>query len=452
MLVVIGLVVGVLVFNYYEEQSVLIDELRRADSVDEVAIAEARNDILRHTLTAAAGFAGAAVLLLNFQKQRAEEYNATQQRIADLRIQAVEQLGSDSAAVRIGGLHNLERLGESHAELRQIVLDEIGAYLRLGRETTPSAVHETGPGATADTDDWREVRLVAQEILQRHLKFQTPAQRRRYWNHTQLSLRNAVLVHADLSDTRLVNLDLTGATLHDGADFADALLKGSTSLQYATVNGNLLFPFAIVTGDFSLMGAVVKGRTNFGLSWFAFQADFRAQFAGGANFSRAEFASGADFTAEFGSGANFREAQFAGDVTFSGARFAGDANFNGARFARDALFEGAQFARDALFKGVHANGARFVGAQFASGANFSRAEFASGAHFTAEFAGRALFEGARFRRSANFVAARFARDARFVEAEFGGGGADFDEAQFAGDVTFDEPRVLRDSQQIGPES
>lgn len=123
--------IGVLVYGFWDQQYELIKVLRIQDPVDEVAIAEARNDILRTTLTATAGLAAAAVLLLNFQKQRHEEYNSTQQRIADLRIQAVQQLGSASPSVRIGGLHNLERLGEAHPELRQIVLDEICSYLRL---------------------------------------------------------------------------------------------------------------------------------------------------------------------------------------------------------------------------------------------------------------------------------------------------------------------------------
>ncbi|RCG28724.1 hypothetical protein DQ384_23640 [Sphaerisporangium album] len=51
-------------------------------------------------------------------------------QITDLSAKASEQLGSDKAAVRIGGLTDLERLAQAHPELRQTVVDRICAYLR----------------------------------------------------------------------------------------------------------------------------------------------------------------------------------------------------------------------------------------------------------------------------------------------------------------------------------
>jgi hypothetical protein len=41
------------------------------------------------------------------------------------------ELGSDKAAVRIGGLADLERLGQNNADMRQTVVDRICAYLLL---------------------------------------------------------------------------------------------------------------------------------------------------------------------------------------------------------------------------------------------------------------------------------------------------------------------------------
>ncbi|MDQ2815014.1 MAG: hypothetical protein M3Z75_24975 [Actinomycetota bacterium] len=41
------------------------------------------------------------------------------------------ELGSDKAAVRIGGLTDLERLGQNNADMRQTVVDRICAYLLL---------------------------------------------------------------------------------------------------------------------------------------------------------------------------------------------------------------------------------------------------------------------------------------------------------------------------------
>ncbi|WP_158630251.1 pentapeptide repeat-containing protein [Glycomyces terrestris] len=432
-MLLLGLVmVGFLAWYYYQEQITLIAELRRAEPVDEVAIAQARNDILRHTLTATAGFAGAAVLLLNFQKQRHEEYNATQQRIADLRIQAVAQLGSDSASVRIGGLHNLERLADSHPELRQIVLDEIGAYLRLGRPHSatdgpsgPDASPTDPAGIDESEADWREVRLVAQEILQRHLKFRTRGQRRRYWNHTRLNLRNTLLDDIDLRDSRLVNLDLTGATLRNRATFAGALLKGPADFQRVNL-----------TGHVSFFEATVKGDITFS------DADFR----GAAGFQQAHFTGDVDFTsARFAKTADFREARFAGIARFSGTQFAGYAYFGDVRFVYG-YFGEAQFAGSVSFgEALFAVAATFNEARFAGEAVFGEVQIAGNAAFEeARFADEAYFGAAQIAGYAHFKGALFAGDANFEEAQFEGH-TDFREVQIAADADFREARFRGDA-------
>jgi ABC-type transport system involved in cytochrome bd biosynthesis fused ATPase/permease subunit len=57
--------------------------------------------------------------------------------ITDLSSKASEQLGSEKAAVRIGGLTDLERLAQSYPELRQTVVDRICAYLRAPYQPPP---------------------------------------------------------------------------------------------------------------------------------------------------------------------------------------------------------------------------------------------------------------------------------------------------------------------------
>src|SRR5690606_32009648 len=130
-------------------------------------------------------------------------------------------LGSDNPVVRIGGLHNLERIGQLHPELRQVVLDEICSYLRLPYappdanskpERMPDHQFEpVGPPlAEADGDEAEgEVRLIAQEILQRHLK---PDREDLYWDHSRLNLRNARLDDINFSSCRLTGADFSNAT------------------------------------------------------------------------------------------------------------------------------------------------------------------------------------------------------------------------------------------------
>lgn len=432
-------VVGILALNYYQEQTKLIDELHQVEPVDEVAIAEARNDILRHTLTATAGFAGAAVLLLNFQKQRHEEYNATQQRIADLRIQAVEQLGSDSASVRIGGLHNLERLGESHPELRQIVLDEIGAYLRLGRcSPVPSEGAEpeqtpVAPGMGLEEHDRREVRLVAQEILQRHLKFRTAEQRRRYWSHGRLNLRNAVFEGFDFSESLLTNIDLTGATFHGPANFGGSVLKESADLRNTAFAGEMTFAEAVAKCGITFERSVFKGSALFHAARFEKEAVFpEAQFNRTATFADAQFKGPAVFdavrfegfaglrTARFEDRATFVEARFGAIADFWEVRFEGHTTFREARFGF-AAFQLARFGKGVSFQGVRfEDGTAFQQAEFGGGAVFREARFEDKANFQrARFEGEAHFEKTKFQSDANFSDARFEHDPDFKKTIFG---------------------------------
>jgi uncharacterized protein YjbI with pentapeptide repeats len=329
----LGLIaIGFVAFLYWIQQSELILVLGQQDLVDKVAIAEARDDILRNTLTAIAGFAVAAALLLHFRKQRHEEYHAAQQRIADLRIQAVGQLGDESPSVRIGGLHNLERLGESHPKLRQIVLDEICSYLRLDHrmdasreDAAPNSVQIEVLGHEA------EVRLIAQEILQRHLRFATREQRRRYWSHERLDLKNARLVDLDFRGCLIKEADFGGAQFRgNGASFGDAQFSGVAVFRGVEFSGIAVFWGVQFSGDAVFVDA---------------------QFSGDAYFKEAQFMDNADFFGvHFGGIASFPAAQFGGIAYFQDALFGETVYFPGAQFGETVLFGDAQFSGGTNFQ------------------------------------------------------------------------------------------------------
>ncbi|MFC7713131.1 hypothetical protein [Nonomuraea recticatena] len=105
---------------------------------DPAVAASARNEILRTALAAGAGVGAAITLALAFRRQRhtevvadAAKHDATERRVTELYTKAVEQLGHDKAAVRLGGLHALERLAQDTPVLRQTIVDVICAYLRM---------------------------------------------------------------------------------------------------------------------------------------------------------------------------------------------------------------------------------------------------------------------------------------------------------------------------------
>jgi hypothetical protein len=100
--------------------------------------ANAKLDAVRTGLTAGAGAGAAVGLMLAFRRQHHQEittalndHDATERRITELYTKAVEQLGSDKAPVRLGGLYALERLAQDNRTQRQTIVNVICAYLRM---------------------------------------------------------------------------------------------------------------------------------------------------------------------------------------------------------------------------------------------------------------------------------------------------------------------------------
>jgi hypothetical protein len=91
-------------------------------------------------------------------------------RITELYTKAVEQLGSEKAPVRLGGLYALERLAQDNKEHRQTIVNVICAYLRMPfSPRAPTEIRELAHSAetaalAGSVDTWhqeRQVRLTA---------------------------------------------------------------------------------------------------------------------------------------------------------------------------------------------------------------------------------------------------------------------------------------------------
>ena len=387
----------------------------------------ARLNAVRTGLAAGAGAGAAVGLMLAFRRQHHQEIatlltdqDATQRRITELYIKAVEQLGSDKAPVRLGGLYALERLAQDNPAQRQTIVNVICAYLRMPFPPTPDSATPCPPDgnpASAHTETtstpsladnaWqqeKQVRLTAQRILSDHL-------RRTGTSQDAATTASAHFWH----DMRL---DLTGATLID------------FSLNYCIVS------------EAQFAGATFNGTAQFGEVTFNSDAGFcEATFDGAARFDGATFSGTARFD-----GAIFSDAAWFGGAIFSDAAWFGEATLNpagfgGATFNGAAGFGGAIFSGAAGFGGATFNGAaQFGEATFNDTAGFNGATFNGTAGFgEATFNGTAGFRGATFRITAWFGEATFDGAARFGEAIFNGRGAWFERATFGGETWFDEP-------------
>jgi uncharacterized protein YjbI with pentapeptide repeats len=294
----------------------------------------ARLEMIKVALAVGAGTGAALTLVLARRRQWATEHDAAERRLTELYVKAVEQLGSEQAAVRHGGLYALERVAQDNPDHRQTVVDVICAYLRapytppptrtgapwLGlrrsqlkslqrrakaaappRHYTNTSIHHVLGENRALQE--REVRLTAQRILTRHLRARDDSNNRldTYWPEIDL----------DLTGATLIDFDLRNCTTRKG-NFNHTQFSGAAGFDGAQFTGN---------------------------AWFD-----EAQFAGDARFDEAQFAREAGFNkAQFAGDARFDEAQFAGDARFDKAQFGGAAGFDGAQFTGNAWFDEAQF-------------------------------------------------------------------------------------------------------------
>jgi len=368
--------------------------------------AAARVEAIKTGLSIGAGTVGVFALLLAVRRQwhqelsaAATEHDASERRVTELYTKAVEQLGSDKAAVRLGGLYALERVAQNNPEQQQTVVNVLCAYLRMPfsppgtsprrlgirRPTRPPRPHHNPTQSTANTTsastarEELEVRLAAQRILAKHLQPgpQPTKPVDDFWKD----------INVDLTNATLVDWDLRGCRVHN-ATFSLAQFSGTTRFHGAQFTGP---------------------------AWFN-----EAQFTGPAAFDKAQFTDDAWFNeAQFTDMAWFDDAQFTGPAWFNEAQFTGPAAFDGAQFTDDARFDKAQFTGHASFNET----------QFTGMASFDDAQFTRAARFDdAQFTGMAWFDKAQFTGIASFDKAQFT------------GIASFDKAQFAGIASFDETR------------
>ncbi|MEK8110022.1 pentapeptide repeat-containing protein [Micromonospora sp. M12] len=283
----------------------------------------------------------------------AVEHDAAERRLTELYTRAVELLGNDSAAVRLGGLHALERLGQDNPGQRPTIAAVVCAYLRM----------PAPDGEPRET----EVRRSAQRVLTRHLRADDAA----HWPELRL----------DLSGALLVDFDATGCTLVD-ANFTAAVFTGTTSFASATARGvccsggdlrrrDLRGPHGRRRGP-----AGRRSRRRHGqLRRVAFTDGLscrRSGFAGPTSFRRATLGQPTSFDAtRFEDTVTFREAVFDGALSMEHTEFGQTASFHAARFTNMALFRWTTFGAEALFDG----------ARFTDAANFGRARFHSMASF-----------------------------------------------------------------------
>ncbi|MFB6578574.1 pentapeptide repeat-containing protein [Streptomyces sp. NPDC056402] len=383
--------------------------LDQRNGLSKTDLAKQRIEALRTGLAAGVGLGAAFTVLLALRRQqhhedatRKTEDDATERHITELYTKAVEQIGSERAAVRLGGIYSLERLANSNKDHRQTIVDVLCAYLRMSSnlpDTNPTVdqaasvrpqAHQGStdlePALAAESSEReareeQEVRAAAQQVLTSHLRCpetraEAAAQKESFWPGLRLNLNGAHLHLFDLRDCSVVSATFSDTHFHGESDFTGMTCLQEASFNGAQFHGNALWDDATVhsTADFT-----------------------HAVFRGDASFDHTRFGSPPPPAApsQAPNPALFDDAQFLGQVSFPQAMFTGVARFVKARFARRASFSGAEFQASAYFsKASFDEGAMFLtlhwsrGGQsgeqnvvFQGSASFSEATFGGEAHF-----------------------------------------------------------------------
>ncbi|WP_405842540.1 pentapeptide repeat-containing protein [Streptomyces sp. NBC_01518] len=275
--------------------------LLNVQEIDSAAKLDAKTlfDLVKLSFGVVAGSGALVALVVAYRRQRVDEAGAHREatRLHTERFsQAVDKLGSDSPAVRLGGVHALAGLADDapDASLRQTCIDVLCAYLQLPFTPDPGG----DPTHQEEHHRYLALRNVRHTILRLigdH--YRRPQGTHRSWQGC--------------------DLDLTGVTIDGSMDFRGAVFSdGAVSFSNAKFSGGAVsFIDAVFSGSVvTFIGARFSGTT-------VFFDD--AVFSGGeVSFVGAVFSGGRVFVgARFSGGAvSFIAARFSGgEVSFGGA-------------------------------------------------------------------------------------------------------------------------------------
>jgi hypothetical protein len=310
----------------------LLGEADRAGAADRPG---ARIDAIRTGLTVAAGVGALVALVLALRRQWHTEHDSTEQRITELYVRSVEQLGSEHAPVRLGGLHALARLAQDNPTQRQTVVDVICAYLRMPF-TVPEADDTAGQQEL-------QVRLTAQRLLAKHLSTAEPAP----WKDIDLDLSGATLVGLNLYRCRIREATFTHATFTGGVASFDSVTFATADFDDAVFETIAVFTYAKFRKGASFERAVFRDRPELHDPFYragpaAVYYFCGARFGGPVNFSSATFESTMSFVdASFDEHVFFTDATFHRSADFGATRFTGSTHLGEISFRADVDLEEA---------------------------------------------------------------------------------------------------------------
>ena len=335
-------------------------------------------------------------------EEQQKQFNASafKERKAERReryTKAVEQLGSEEAPVRMGGVYTLVGLVDEWLEDKnlsddqrlkegQVIINNLCAYIRSPL-TLKSQMENLQPEA--------DVRLgIIKEI---HGRLQgseenTPGT----WSEFEYNFSGSRFFYSvDLTNSYYTkSVNFSGSTYKGDADFSGSTYKGDADFSGSTYENkekNVLFS----TSD---SPSIYEGKADFSHSTYQGDTDFsHSTYQGEANFYKSTYKN--------------KEKNVLFSTSDSPSIYQGEAKFYGSTYEGWADFSGSTYEKDVLFSS-HVPRSTYDRANFSGSTYKGKAEFSDSTYQWADFSG-STYEG-----EANFYSSIYKDRARFRESTY----------------------------------
>ena len=330
------------------------------------------------------GVLGVITLGENHRKNSLEKAKNDQDHIRQVHAErrsryttAVEQLSSDKASIRLGGVYTLvglvdewladEKTTPSLEERRkegQVIINNLCAYIRSPFLLAERAEH-------LDIPYTKDLQKDFDGDIEKFDADKRAFARDKAALGEERQVRQSII---KAIRERLQDFGAPGSWSNFDYDFSNTLFFYSTNFIFSHFDAFSYFHGVTFTQNAYFSGAKFTEYADFSKAEFTKYADFSGAklFTGNTNFSQAEFIRANFSEAKFTS-AGFSEAEFTWDADFSEAEFI-RANFSEAKFT-SADFSEAKFTWDADFSEAKFTSADFSEAEFTKYADFSGATF-----------------------------------------------------------------------------
>ena len=327
--------------------------------------------------------------LKNDQDKEKNDREHLRQVRADRReryTKAVEQLGSQEAPVRMGGVYTLVGLVDEWLEEEslsnderfkegQVIINNLCAYIRspftlashydeLSNPTpTPEGIYKDKKEEfyidKAILDSEADVRLsIIKEI---HDRIQGPDKNTPgAWSDFEYDFSGSTFFYPiDLTNSYYAKpINFSGSTYKGGADFTGSTYKGGADFTDSTYKSWADFTDSTYQGRADFRGSTYEGRAYFIISIYEGEAYFTGStYKDVADFIGSAYQGWADFRGStYEGGAYFSHSTYEGGAYFTGSTYKSEADFTGSTYKSEADFSRSIFYSETYFgKGKYSN-------------------------------------------------------------------------------------------------